>query len=372
MTTQIVEGAQTGSTDIAMIIETTPALILQDAKKKAALFESIEQEIADFVPDLTTDKGRKAIASLAFKVTKTKTAIDSARKLLIEDARKTVEGVNSEWKTVRDRLEELQEAAREPLTKWEEAEAKRAERSRQIINQLKGAVYECRDFTSGDIDDYITKVRDVTFSAETYGDDYVPILEELKKSVVSDLQDLAIRKVKEEQDAAELAALRREREEREAAEAAKREEERLAAEAKAEEETAIEAERQRKEEAAERERIAEENRKAAEKAAEERATLAAQEEARKEREAREASHAAELAAEREKARKLEEAELKRIAEEEERNKQAALRAADNEHKASVMRAAQQSLIKLGVEEHLARQVVIAIKAGEVENVSISF
>jgi colicin import membrane protein len=44
--------------------------------------------------DVTTEKGRKAIASMAYKVARTKTAIDEAGKKLNEEARARINAVD--------------------------------------------------------------------------------------------------------------------------------------------------------------------------------------------------------------------------------------------------------------------------------------
>ena len=75
---------------LAKAVETNPALVLINSKAKEGLFKHIQDEIANFKPDTSTAKGRDAIKSFAFKITKTKTAIDAAGKTLTEDARKTM------------------------------------------------------------------------------------------------------------------------------------------------------------------------------------------------------------------------------------------------------------------------------------------
>jgi len=63
------------STSIAIIVESNPGIVLIDKVKREEFYEHVKREVESFVPDLSTDKGRKAIAALAFKVSRTKTAI---------------------------------------------------------------------------------------------------------------------------------------------------------------------------------------------------------------------------------------------------------------------------------------------------------
>lgn len=54
-----------------------------------ALFERIAQEARSFVPDVTTDKGRKAIGSLAAKVSSSKKVAEKYALDLVADQKST-------------------------------------------------------------------------------------------------------------------------------------------------------------------------------------------------------------------------------------------------------------------------------------------
>ena len=82
----VIEAPKAGS-NIVALVEATPAVVLTDKRKFSEFYEGMKAECDAHVPDLTTEKGRKAIASLAYKVARTKTAIDEAGKALNEDAR---------------------------------------------------------------------------------------------------------------------------------------------------------------------------------------------------------------------------------------------------------------------------------------------
>lgn len=47
--------------------------------------QKIREEIDGFVPDVTTRKGREAIASIAYKVARSKTALDNVGKELVAE-----------------------------------------------------------------------------------------------------------------------------------------------------------------------------------------------------------------------------------------------------------------------------------------------
>lgn len=93
------------------------------------IITAIEKEVRSFVPDLTTATGRKAIASLAHKVSRSKVYIDSMGKDLVASMKELPKKIDANRKVMRDRLDALAEEARRPLTEWE-AEQERIERER--------------------------------------------------------------------------------------------------------------------------------------------------------------------------------------------------------------------------------------------------
>lgn len=99
----------------------------------------IEAEVRAHVPDISTAKGRKAIASLAYKIAQSKTALDDAGKALNEEARSHINAVDAERRKARDRLDKLKDEARAPLDKWEADEAARVESLKSRLDRLTAA-----------------------------------------------------------------------------------------------------------------------------------------------------------------------------------------------------------------------------------------
>lgn len=98
--------------------------------KLAPLLNEIEAKALDFTPDLTTAASRKEIASMAFKVSRSKTLLDGLGKALVEEWKAKAKVVDESRKTMRDALDILRDRVRQPLTEWEQAEEKRKERER--------------------------------------------------------------------------------------------------------------------------------------------------------------------------------------------------------------------------------------------------
>ena len=89
------------------------------------ILKEIENKVSGIVPDISTQKGRKEIASLAYKVAQSKTLIDKLGAELTADWKDRAKKVDVSRKRARDFLDSLKDRVRQPLTEWEEAEAKR-------------------------------------------------------------------------------------------------------------------------------------------------------------------------------------------------------------------------------------------------------
>ena len=112
-------------TDIVALVQATPVLVLTDKQKFSDFYEAMKAECDALKIDLETEKGRKAIASMAYKVARTKTAIDDAGKLLNEESRARINAVDENRREIRNQLDALKDEVRKPLTDWEQAEEAR-------------------------------------------------------------------------------------------------------------------------------------------------------------------------------------------------------------------------------------------------------
>ncbi|MGI4818674.1 MAG: hypothetical protein ACRYFE_09140 [Janthinobacterium lividum] len=365
----------TPQTALVAQVSANPGLVLLDQERFNQFYEAIKQETDKLVPDLTTEKGRKEIASMAFKVAKTKTAIDAAGKLLNEEARAQINKVDAARREIREKLDALKDEVRKPLTEWEAKEEQRVIACNAAIDRFKVAAVVMLEDTAATVQARYTEIKNTALDDDQFKD-LLPEAQHYKESAEIALDAAFARLTKEEADRAELDRLRAE-----AAERAERE--RAEAEAKAAAEAAERAKREAEERAA---RAAEEEKariEAAAKAAEEEARAKAEAAARAEREAAARAHAEALAAEK---RRADEAEAARMAEadriaretaareaaEKAAAEAAAARATDIEHRSKIMGAAKQAVMGHGVGESTARAIILAIAAGDVPNVSIKF
>lgn len=87
----------------------------------------IETEARREAVDISTAKGRDEVKSLAFKIAKSKTAIDKMGKELTAEWKEKSKKVDAERSRAWDRLELLQKEIRQPLTDWENRDKARTE-----------------------------------------------------------------------------------------------------------------------------------------------------------------------------------------------------------------------------------------------------
>lgn len=110
--------------DLVVIEQLNPVEIFSDGGVDKIL-NDIETKALSIVTDVSTPAGRRDIASLAFKVARSKTLLDDMGKVMVDDAKKKVKTINAHRKTIRDTLDALKEKVRDPLTEWEVEEDKR-------------------------------------------------------------------------------------------------------------------------------------------------------------------------------------------------------------------------------------------------------
>ena len=92
-----------------------------------SIINKIKEQALSFIPDTTTQRGRKEIASIAARVASSKVALDKAGKELVAGIKEQSKAIDAERKKMRDSLDVLKEEVRKPLTDWENAEKAKIE-----------------------------------------------------------------------------------------------------------------------------------------------------------------------------------------------------------------------------------------------------
>lgn len=330
------------SNELVVIEPKNVLTLFTESDQLEEIIKQVEMEVATFEHDLSNDARRKKTASLANKVARTKTYLDGLGKDLVSDWKSKAKVVDANRKQMRDRLDELKVIARQPLTEWEEEDARiKAEEAARIeAERIREEIER---------DHEMALLMDAEFNRKA---------EESRKAAE---EAERIRKEQEEKERLEREARIAQEAKEKAEREAKEREERLIREAKEREEkaerdrlTAIEREKEQ-----ERQRIAAEERAKAQAEEAERQRKLAEEKAK--RDAEEAAERARLA------------EIQRQKDEEDRQrKEQEAREANKRHIGGIRKAAKESLMALGMEEEQAKAVVMAIHNGQIANVKIHY
>ncbi|KAB7952832.1 hypothetical protein GCK92_02970 [Klebsiella pneumoniae] len=126
--------------DLVVIEKKNAMAVFTNNDQLDPLIEAIEKEARSLVPDVTTKKGRDAIASMAHKVARSKTYIDNAGKDLVAELKALPKQIDESRRVARERLDALKDEVRRPLTEWE-AEQERI-KAEEAMNALHAEALE--------------------------------------------------------------------------------------------------------------------------------------------------------------------------------------------------------------------------------------
>lgn len=314
----------------------TPAIVFAPGGVET-LIAKVEAEVRATPRDITTAEGREAVKSLAYKVARSKTALDEMGKELVAGIKAQSAAIDAERRTIRDRLDALKEEVRGPLTAWETAEADRVAGHE---NSLVTLIESPRLLSPATADHIRTRIASVRDLCKRDWQEFHERAEAAATDAIAALEATLALVEQQERDAAELAELRRLKADREEADRI------AAAAAQAAEKARQEAEQKAARDAAEAERVAEWQRKREEQA--ERDVQAA------------------VAAAIETDRRIA-AEKKAAEEAAERKRQE-----NKRHRAKVHAEIRASFIESGFAGDVADMLVSAIADGDVPHVSITY
>ncbi|HBS7720049.1 hypothetical protein AAHX76_09805 [Klebsiella pneumoniae] len=262
--------------DLVVIEKKNAMAVFTNNDQLDPLIEAIEKGARSLVPDVTTKKGRDAIASMAHKVARSKTYIDNAGKDLVAELKALPKQIDESRRVVRERLDALKDEVRRPLTEWEaEQERIKAEEAMNALHAEALVMNENIDLQRAvqfEADHEMALLMNDAFDREQAEKkaeaerQRIAREEEIKRPAEEKAKREAAEQAQREIDAAAarereaiLAKERAEREQREAAERAEREKQ-----------AAVEAERRKAQEEADRIRLEAEQREQARLAEEKR------------------------------------------------------------------------------------------------------
>lgn len=326
--------------------------------------EHIRKEIDSFVPDVSTKKGRDAIASIAYKVAKSKTALDDVGKELVAELKELPKKIDAERKRVREILDAWKDEVRKPLTEWEQAEEHRIASHKIKIEGISRATHNLDELDSATIKNRIAEIELMVTDAESFEEFELDAVH-TKEGTLNHLRIVLAKRIQQEKEFIELAKLREEA----AAREQKEREERIAREAREAAIKAAEEKAKAEREAAERREL--ELKLQAEKAERERLeSIQREEKVKKEAIEREARLKTE-AEERQKA--AIEAEKKRQADEIAAAEAERLKREQNvAHMKKINNAALEKFVANGLTEDCAKLAISLIAKKLIPNITINY
>ncbi len=356
--------ADTTQAQLVVIEPTSAVALFTEGQGVAELLADIRQKATSLVPDTTTAKGRKEIASIAHAVARTKTYLDGLGKEQTDKFKEIPKRIDANRKQIRDTLDALKDEVRAPLTQYEAAEEARvaALQSRLArLNELGSSA--SIEIAAADLQVMLNEVEQNAL--DDSWQELLPQATVAKELAAKRLGEALAARHKYEAEQAELEQLRQKQ-----AEQDRIDRERLIAEQAAEQARREEENRQRleREAAQHREQEAQRQAQVAQQAAEKaRRDSEASEMARQQAEANAARQAEEAAA------RAAEQERQRIADEQ-RQKAAedAARAADMEHRRTINNAILMDLMGLGIEEEKAINLIKHIAGNKIDHLTINY
>jgi hypothetical protein len=342
-TAEVVEQKETA---LAVIPEAKVTDIFLKGEGIDELLAACEEKAMAITADASTAKGRAEIKSMAYLVTRTKTAFDVPGKALSAEYKEKPRTIDANRKKVADYLEDLQKRVRKPLTDWEEAEKARIKAIEDRLDSISKHVFmaDNAEFSSS-VKEMIARIEGIEID-ESFAE-FKEDAKITKNATLAKLYAVKDALVRREAEVAELARLREEQ--------AKRDQEER--EAKIAQEAAEKATREANEKAA-REKAESEARELRAKLAQEQAEKAA-EQAKADAEAK-AKQVVE-----DELHRQEEAKAKAEAEE-------AARLADEDNRWRVHSEILEDLESIGCGEAVARELLTALINGQVRNTKIIY
>lgn len=312
----------------------------------AAQLKELRAQNSALVFDYADEKGNKEARSHIYKLRRTKTAVDDARKKEKEESLKRGRLIDGEAKNIIDQIEAMISVHQKPLDEIEEKEAQRVGALQTIIDEfIDVAATDQSGFKSEVIADRLREVEAVVIDSSFA--EFMATATEYKNKAVAAIKAALNAAQKREADAAELVRLRaeleaRERDEREkriAAEAAEKAKAEAELRGKAMQEAAATRERELMVQAEQAKRAAQEAQERASKAA-----LETEERIKRETDAKVKAEAAEQAK----------------------------RESDKKHRARINNEAKHAIVAGGFDDAVATVIVTIIAQGKIPHITIRY
>jgi hypothetical protein len=201
-----------------VIIDTdalTPATVFAPGGVEG-IISKLEADVRAIERDISTPDGREAVKSLAYKVARSKTALDDMGKELVAGIKAQAATIDAERRIIRDRCDALKMEVRGDLDAWEAAEDERIDGHERALVWLA----QCDRFaTTPTAAMILAQLLDVAELARRDWQEFKERGDAATAEATAKLDTMLDTAEQAERDAAELAELRRLKVERDTADA---------------------------------------------------------------------------------------------------------------------------------------------------------
>jgi septal ring factor EnvC (AmiA/AmiB activator) len=121
------------------------------------------------VPDLSTDKGRKRIASVAATVARSKTAVDAAGRAYLKKLKEMTKPIEAELRQFETDMDALRDEVRAPLNEWQAARDAEEDRLQSGIDQVVERFTLAADATADEIQSALFGLEQEPLTVEDFG-----------------------------------------------------------------------------------------------------------------------------------------------------------------------------------------------------------
>lgn len=134
---EVIQAAESTEVAVVEIPKETAIAVFTADNGLDPYIEQIRREVAGFSADVSTRKGREAVASMAHKIARSKTYLDGCGKDLVAELKAIPAKIDAERKRMREILDSLRDQVRQPLTEWEAAEEQRIATHKTALAELE-------------------------------------------------------------------------------------------------------------------------------------------------------------------------------------------------------------------------------------------
>lgn len=172
----------------------------------------VRHVVESFRSDPSTPGGRKAIVSLARKVSSLKTRLDGIRKEHLAGLKSEIKEVDERGKVIRDSLDEIRDEVRRPVTEFEQREKDRVEALKDRVAVFAWAESNALTMDLDELREYVATLQAIDTTTADW-QEFSQEARDAKAQALPKVQALLDKAEQSERDRLELERLRKEQEE---------------------------------------------------------------------------------------------------------------------------------------------------------------